>query len=254
MTYNAEIPLEFSEIDPVQNNAVNIAVNTARFSETHSVVRPAGRLRQPRLPGVYNTCYPPAVNYTPFYFLINGVPFNKTIAGASLFPAVPGRHGRAPGGSWCVWSMPVCACTCRPSWDRKRPGGLTEHRQPPPGPVTGFTLIAEDGNPMPGPPVPLRVQSDVFMAAGKTFDVMINAPASTAAPALPLYDRELSLSGNSSERDAGMLAYISINGAALPAAQEFAAAKANPDTYNALVAGTDAQRFRCIQGRDCQRR
>jgi len=32
--YNAELPLEFSEIDPVQNKAVNTAVNTAGFSET----------------------------------------------------------------------------------------------------------------------------------------------------------------------------------------------------------------------------
>ncbi len=34
VTYNAEVPLLFSEIDPVQNNAVNAAVNTAGFSET----------------------------------------------------------------------------------------------------------------------------------------------------------------------------------------------------------------------------
>ena len=31
------------------------------------------------------TCYPPAVNYTPLYYLINGVAFNKTNAAASLF-------------------------------------------------------------------------------------------------------------------------------------------------------------------------
>jgi hypothetical protein len=34
VTYNAEVPLEFSEIDPVQNNGVNLAVNTVGFSET----------------------------------------------------------------------------------------------------------------------------------------------------------------------------------------------------------------------------
>ena len=34
VTYNAEVPLLFSEIDPVQNSAVNAAVNTAGFSET----------------------------------------------------------------------------------------------------------------------------------------------------------------------------------------------------------------------------
>src|SRR5256884_8935284 len=78
------------------------------------------------------------------------------------------------------------------------------------------------------------------MAAGKTFDVMINAQTSTTAPALPVYDRELSLSANSSARDAGMLAYIGVNGSLLPAAGGtgvFAAAKANADTYNSLAAG-----------------
>src|SRR6266852_3371123 len=34
VTYNAEVPVEFSEIDPVQNNSVNAAVTTAGFSET----------------------------------------------------------------------------------------------------------------------------------------------------------------------------------------------------------------------------
>src|SRR5437879_8800947 len=34
VTYNAEVPLLLSEIDPVQNNSVNTAVNTAGFSET----------------------------------------------------------------------------------------------------------------------------------------------------------------------------------------------------------------------------
>jgi len=53
-------------------------------------------------------------------------------------------------------------------------------------------LIAEDGNPLPGVP---RVQSEVFMAAGKTYDVMINVPAA-GGTALPIFDRQLSLSGN----------------------------------------------------------
>ena len=74
------------------------------------------------------------------------------------------------------------------------------------------------------------------MAAGKTYDVMINAPAA-GTTALPVYDRELSLSGNGTERDAGMLAYISVNGAAEPASAAFGVAVANPDTYNSLVAG-----------------
>src|SRR5437660_10164067 len=81
-------------------------------------------------------------------------------------------------------------------------------------PPAGFALIAEDGNVLPGVP---RVQSEVFMAAGNTYDVMINVPAA-AATALPIFDRELSLSGNSIARDAGMLAYLSVNNAPLPTA------------------------------------
>src|SRR6185437_844493 len=93
-------------------------------------------------------------------------------------------------------------------------------------PASGFTLIAEDGNPLPGVP---RVQNEVFMAAGKTYDVMINVPAA-GSTALPIYDRELSLSGNSVNRDSGMLAYISINGAGLPSGA-IATAKAKADSY-----------------------
>ncbi len=64
---------------------------------------------------------------------------------------------------------------------------------------------------------------------------MINVPTNAAAPALPIFDRELSLSGNATQRDAGMLAYISVNGAGLPAAPSFASAVAVADTYNAVI-------------------
>src|SRR5258705_7921351 len=101
----------------------------------------------------------------------------------------------------------------------------------------GSSLIAEDGNPLPGLS---RVQSEVFMAAGKTYDVMINAPSvltGVLGTALPVYDRELSLSSNSTTRDAGMLAYLGINGAALPGAPTLVAATANADTYNSIISG-----------------
>ena len=67
---------------------------------------------------------------------------------------------------------------------------------------------------------------------------MCPPPAGTA---LPVYDRELSLSGNATSRDAGMLAYISVNGAGLPAAAASAAAVASPDTYNSLVPARDSR-------------
>src|ERR1700676_27648 len=71
--YNADIPLLFSEIDPVQNTAVSAAVNTAGFSESKVWSGQPGGCGNPASPvGVVNTCYPPAVNYTPLYYLING--------------------------------------------------------------------------------------------------------------------------------------------------------------------------------------
>jgi len=259
VTYNAELPLEFSEIDPVQNKAVNTAVNTAGFSETRVwsglPVDPQGN------PGcgnpassTYHACYPPAVNYTPFYYLINGLAFNKTNAAASVNPPYAGIYGGTP--------LPVTTGITGTVLVRLVNAGLRMHVPSIVGSLTpgfngagaaatvsGFTLIAEDGNPVPGvqvagaaaAPAAPRVQTDVFMAAGKTFDVMINAPAAgSTAPALPVYDRELSLSGNSSDRDTGMLAYIGVNGAGLPVTAGtgiFAPAVANNDLYDALVAG-----------------
>jgi hypothetical protein len=253
VTYNAELPLEFSEIDPVQNKAVNTAVNTAGFSETQVWSGLVGQCGNPSSPvGVVNTCYPPAVNYTPFYYLINGLAFNKTNATASLFAAYAGIPGASPvttGITGTVLARMVNAGLRMhvPSIVNSLTTGFNGS-----GSATatdsGFTLIAEDGNPVPGVqvagsttvPAAPRAQTDVFMAAGKTFDVMINAPAAgSTAPALPIYDRELSLSGNSSNRDAGMVAYIGVNGAGLPAVSGglFSPAVARPDTYNAMVAG-----------------
>src|SRR2546429_3169121 len=103
VTYNAEVPLLLSEIDAVQNNAVNTAVNTAGFSETKVWSGQPGQCGNPgSAVGVINTCYPPAVNYTPLYYLFNGVAFDKTAAAAtnpSLFPALTGAATTPVTGS-----------------------------------------------------------------------------------------------------------------------------------------------------------
>ena len=227
VTYNAEIPLLFSEIDPVQNKAVNTAVNTAGFSETNVWSGLPGACGNPASPaGIVNTCYPPTVNYTPLYYMINGVAFNKTSASTSLFPTTP-----ATGITGTVLVRMVNAGLHMhvPSIVGSQTGAAVA---PAPLPPAGFSLIAEDGNLLPGK---ARVQSEVFMAAGKTYDVMINVP--TGATALPVFDRELSLSGNKVARDAGMLAYIGVNGAGLPVAGVIGAATANPDTYNSVITG-----------------
>jgi hypothetical protein len=169
-----------------------------------------------------SACYPPAVNYSPLYYLVNGQAFDKTNASGSLFPvSVPSGVNPVTGN---VLVRLVNA-------------GLRMHVPSIVGSVTGaspapgFQLIAEDGNVLPGVP---RVQSEVFMAAGKTYDVMINAPA-PGGTALPIFDRELSLSGNAFQRDAGMLAYIGVNGNSIPSSLAgLGAAKANNDSYKVV--------------------
>ncbi len=321
VAYNAEVPLEFSEIDPAQNRAVDTAVRTAGFSGTatygpyaatsvshvnvtsggsgytspptvtiaggggsHAVAVATIDTSSPSSPTYQqvtsitlysggsgytgplsvlisggggsgatataqlatgtNTlahcgegmaaaaaaCYPPAVNYTPLYYLINGAGFNKNLVVNSTFPVSPATV--APGtGTILVRFVNAGVRMHVPSIVQSQTTGFDGVGNA--ATVNGFTLIAEDGNPVPGNP---RVQTDVFMAAGKTYDVMINTPGGTA-PAIPVYDRELSLSGNSSERDAGMIAYISVNGSGVPASPAFAGAQANPDGYNSLLAG-----------------
>ncbi|MBZ5657445.1 MAG: hypothetical protein LAO56_19430 [Acidobacteriia bacterium] len=319
VSYNAEIPLALSEIDPNQNRAVDAAVRTSEFNESAtlgpyaaapvaSINLISGGSHYTTAPtvtfsagaptatatavvdgdptsstyqqvteidivnaGMYTeaptititggggsgasanaalqltvsrscmagttpagACYPPAVNYTPLYYLINGQAFNKTSVASSLFPASPAT-GVAATGSVLVRMVNAGLRMHIPSIV----GALTTPAVVPTGapaatPVSGFSLVAEDGNPLPGVS---RVQSEVFMAAGKTYDVMINVPAATAT-ALPIFDRELSLSGNSIARDAGMLAYISVNGAVLPTLPAgLTTVQANPDTYNSVISG-----------------
>ena len=222
VSYDAEVPLLLSEIDPVQNNAVSTAVNTTGFSETMVWSGLAGGCGNPSSP-TYHQCYPPAVNYTPLYYLFNGVAFNKTSASTSVFAASPAATAPATApGSVLVRLVNAGLRMHVPSIVGSQTGTPA---------VGGFSLIAEDGNPAPGLP---KVQSEVFMAAGKTYDVMINVPAA-GGTALPIFDRQLSLSGNAIGRDAGMLAYIGVNGAGLPSSGALAPAVARADTYNSLT-------------------
>ncbi len=223
VTYNADVQMLFSEIDPVQNGSVDTAVRTDGFSETKVWSgQPDGCGNPSSGAGVYNTCYPPAVNYKPLYYLINGVAFDRTHASTSLFPSAPATGLTVGTGHVLVRLVNAGLRMHIPSIVGAQTGTA----------ASGFGLIAEDGNPLPGV---TRVQNEVFMAPGKTYDVMINVPA--AGPALPIFDRQLSLSGNATTRDAGMLAYIGINGAQAPNASGLTAAVAHADVYNAIVSG-----------------
>src|ERR1700730_7721255 len=217
-TYDKDIPLLLSEIDPLLNTTISKAVNTTGFSETAVW---SGQPAQCGNPASLNylTCYPPVVNYDPRYYLINGVSFDKTHAVNSVFAAT---GDTAATGTVLVRFVNAGLRMHVPSIV----GALTGTPA-----VPGFSLIAEDGNLLPGIP---RIQNEVLLPAGKVYDVMINQPASGTD--FPVFDRQLSLSTNN-QRDGGMQAYINVNGGALPVAGAFATAVANPDTYS-LVAGT----------------
>ena len=218
VSYSADLPLLLSEIDPAQNRAVDVAVHTAGFDENTPWSGQKGQCGDPTV----HSCYPPAVNYTPLYYLINGSAFNRSsavTAVSSLFSAAP----RNATGTVLVRLVNAGLRMHVPSIV----GSLTGTG------IAGFTLIAEDGNPLPGVP---RVQSQLFMAAGKTYDVMINSP-SPAGTALPIFDRALGLSANATTRDAGMLAYIGVN-PSLPSTGAFSfTAAASADVYNSLISG-----------------
>lgn len=192
VNYDADIALLFSEIDPVQNKAVDAAAVAAtdvkkRFND----------------PSCAPNCYPAAVNYTPTYFLINGKAFDKTapqlsaltVAGSS---ATPGSHSES--GSVLVRLLNAGSRTHIPS-------------------IVGLpiAIVAEDGNVAPGKP---KVQNEVLLTAGKTHDVLITPPNSGAtysASSFPLFDRQLSLtSGN--QPDGGMQGFLQVAGGMLPTA------------------------------------
>ena len=214
---DADIALLLSEIDPLQNMAVQIAVQTEGFDDKLVWSGQTGKCGDPAI----HTCYPPAVNYSPLYYLINGASFNRADLASStrsiLAPVAPATTVTATSGNVLL---------------RLVNAGLRMHVPSVVG--SSMTLLAEDGNKLPGVP---RVQSEVFLAAGKTYDVTIQpqkADGNYTAATYPVFDRQLSLS-SANQRDGGMQAYISIAGGAaagaIGSAASAVAAVANPDKY-----------------------
>ena len=212
ITYSAEVPLILSEIDPVQNAAVANAVTMPGFSESTVWSGQPGGCGNPSS-STYGSCYPPAVNYSPLYYLVNGVSLDRTNLLSSAVTTTPATGVK---GEVLVRLVNAGLRMHVPSIV----GANTGMAQPL---LPGAALIAEDGNPLPGT---RRIQSEVFLAAGKTYDLMIRDD-STAA--LPVFDRQLSLSANN-QRDGGMQAFITMNGSPIPSAAQ-ASAVANPDNY-----------------------
>ena len=218
--FDASVPVVLSEIDPVQNAAVATAVATAGFSETAVW---SGQVGACGNPSVHN-CYPPAVNFSPRYYLVNGVSFDRTSIGASTAQIL--ASATATSGNVAL---------------RLVNAGLRMHIPS----VVGLpmTLIAEDGNPLPGVP---RLQNEVFLAAGKSYDVIVKptqAAGSYARATYPIFDRQLSLSTNN-QRDGGMQAYIAVAGGAT--AGVGVAGAGGSDTQ---LSGVVAKTYYCVSGR-----
>ena len=221
VTYDSDVALLFSEIDPVQNASADAAAATPGLDETKPWNPTCGNA---------HTCYPPAVDFTPLYYTINGVSFDKSNPAASTL------------------NLPASVTTGNVLL-RLVNAGLRMHVPSTVG--LSMSLMAQDGNVEPDVALALtngstpkpKVQSDVFMAAGKVYDVVVNpaqvvvvgSPStSTYAASFPVFDRELSLSANATRRDSGMLAYVEVgtppaNSAGTPPAA--LAAQAVNDVY-----------------------
>jgi hypothetical protein len=203
-SYDANVPILTSEIDPLQNASVAAAVINPNFSETRVwsglATGPDGNpgCGNANSGAFYQSCYPPAVNYSPRYYLLNGTSFDRTAINASTIASL------AAGSA---------ATTGRIELNLVNAGS---HIHVPSVVGLPLTLIAEDGNALPGLP---RVQNEVFLSAGKTYDVLVTPAQTTptsglyAAATYPIFDRALSLSTNNS-RDGGIQAYIAVAGGA----------------------------------------
>src|SRR6266404_1241336 len=214
VTYDADVVALESEIDPRQNKmvaalfpvggAAGTATANAGFSETAKWAPTCGAgANGLTSTGAAPTCYPPAVDYTPLYFLMNGLAFSKDNQPASAL-SIP-----AAGSTGNVLVRYVNAGS---------------HMHVPTVNGLNMLLVAEDGYVLPdialalsqspaktltaNPPsgtncttasaiaCGLRIQNEVFQAAGKVFDVIVsppNASGSFTSATYPTWDRSLAL-------------------------------------------------------------
>src|SRR5882762_7489775 len=237
--YDADVPVELSEIDPVQNAAVekvaeasaSCPVNTGTCTGTISEAVETTKWNPTC--AAAGGCYPAAVNFTPMYYLVNGVSFSKDAPLASAL-TVP-LTATATTGNVLL---------------RFVNAGLRMHVPSVVG--LNMSLVAEDGNLHPdvalavtkGLPAKPKVQNEEFMAAGKVLDVVVNPTKGAVAVGVAgtyasgtyaVFDRSLGVSTNN-QRDGGMQAYLVVNGGSTSAGftggvPSAAMAVANPDNY-----------------------
>lgn len=195
VTYDADVGLLFSEVDAQQNAQVDrFEQNLSSFLPNYASLDAALNARFDDA-GCAPNCLPSAVNYAPTYFLINGQAFDRTNPAASSY---------AVGANLATGNVLV----------RLANAGLRTHIPS----IVGLpvALVAEDGNLAPGKP---RVQNEVLLTAGKTYDAVASPANSGSAftPAtFPVFDRSGSLSTDNTV-DGGMQAFLLVNGAAAQA-------------------------------------
>jgi len=179
--YDADAVALFSEIDPVQNAAVDKVAAAGTINEVTGCV---GTL-----------CYPAAVNYAPVYYLLNGAAFDRSNPTKSVI----GLPQAATAGSTLTGRVMV----------RMANAGLRMHTPTIVGPT--MAVIAEDGHPAPGNP---KLQTEIVLPAGKTMDALFS-PTRTASAnaydlkAYSLFDRALGLSNNN-QRDGGGQGFLAV--------------------------------------------
>lgn len=158
MAYLDEVLLLYSEIDP----ALHAAVAAGQYG-----------------PGMPMTS---TIDYHPTFFLINGAPFDPTVAGSNEFPVTQNNTALL----------------------RLLNAGLKSH-----APMTldlRMTLMAEDGNLYPFP----RSQYSVLLPAGKAMDAIVQPPDPVR---YALVDRMMALTNNGSS-PGGMMAFLQANAVA----------------------------------------
>lgn len=213
VTYDSDVALLFSEVDPAQNAQVDAAAqfgtdiaSNLRFTDPACATQGTSGA---------SVCYPAAVNYTPTYFLINGQAFDRT---------------RVDLSSWIVGSSYSTGKVLL----RMANAGSRTHIPS----VIGLpvALVAEDGNLAPGNP---KLQNEVLLTAGKTYDGLVS-PAATLGSYTPgtfgVFDRQGSLS-TANQPDGGMQGYLLVNGVGVGAGlaggvPKTAAAKAVNDSFS----------------------
>ncbi len=196
VAYDADAAFLISEVDAVQNAAVDAAATNPGFQGETAKWTPSC--------GANSTCYPPAVNYAPTYLLLNGKPFDRDNPGGNA--VLPQILGIPSGTLYSSGKMML----------RVANAGLRTHVPS----LVGMTLqqVAEDGNRAPGAP---QTVSELLMTAGKTRDVLIAPPTVTSVTstgtsvttyteaAYGFFDRSLGLSTNN-RPNGGAQGYLAI--------------------------------------------